>query len=278
MSPTLLNLTRGDTRSFLRSHDFSENFIEELTQAITYVNYGQDLSIHGFVGSVAVAGADSDLWAVRGGNRELPKSLVEASKAKVHLNTAVTEVIKQKDGTFNLLSAAGPLGTFDHLVLAYPIEGTRSTVKFTDFEKTPYKSGNKRYHRTITTIVSGYVNSKYSYRTDILTCDASHFYTSISLLHPTMLLTAEKYPVYKIFSPKPLTKDQLNEIFTEIHHVEVHDWLAYPEYDEIPPKFPDFVLQPRLYYLNAVEWAASAIEMSMISGKNIALMISKEYQ
>jgi len=50
MSPNLLNLTRGDTRSLLKSLDFSENFIEELVQAITYVNYGQDLSIHALVG------------------------------------------------------------------------------------------------------------------------------------------------------------------------------------------------------------------------------------
>ncbi|CAL8141315.1 unnamed protein product [Orchesella dallaii] len=278
MSPNLLNLTKGDTKSLLKSLDFSENFIEELVQAITYVNYGQDLSIHAFVGSVATAGADADLWSVRGGNRELPKSLMAASNAKLHLNTAVTEVVNLKDGTYKLMSNSQPLGIFDHVVLAYPIEGTRSSLKYTDFENTPYISGNKKFHRTVATIVAGHVNPNFKWRADILTCDPTHFYTSISLLHPTILLVAEKYPVYKIFSPKELTKEQLNEIFEEIQHVEVHDWLAYPEYDTIPQKFPSFVLQPRLYYLNAVEWAASAIEMSLISGKNIALMISKEYQ
>lgn len=278
MSPSLLNLTRSDTLAFLRSQQFSELFIEELAQAITYVNYGQDLSIHALVGSVAMAGAGDELWGVRGGNRELPKSLVEASQAKLHLNTAVTEVVKDKDGAFKLLSDSKSLGSFDHVVVAYPIEGSRSSVKFTNFETTPYISGNKRYHRTVATIVAGHVKSKYRYISDILTCTPSHFFTSISLLHPTILLVAEKYPVYKIFSPELLTKEQLNEIFEEIQHVESHDWLAYPEYDQFPPKFPEFVLQPKLYYLNAVEWAASAIEMSLISGKNIALMIAKEYQ
>jgi len=278
MGPSLFNLTRSDMRSFLKSHSFAENFIDELMSAITYVNYGQDLSIHALVGSVAAAGADSDLWAVRGGNRELPKSLVEFSKAKLYLNTAVTEVDKQEDGMYKLLSNSVQLGTFDHVVLAYPIEGSRSTVKFTGFSETPYISENKRYHRTVATVVAGHVKSQYKYRTDILTCDASHFFTSLSLLHPTILVVAEKYPVYKIFSPNVPTKDQLNEIFEEIQHVEVHDWLAYPEYNMIPPKFPSFVLHPRLYYLNAIEWAASAMEMSLISGKNIALMITKEYQ
>jgi len=216
--------------------------------------------------------------AVLGGNRKLPKSLVEFSKAKLHLNTAVTEVIKEKDGTYKLLSNSVQLGTFDHVVLAFPMEGSRSTVKFTGFSKTPYLSENKRYHRTVATFVAGHVKPQYKYISDILSCDNSHFFNSISLLHPTILVVAEKYPVYKIFSPNVLTKEQLNEIFEEIQHVEVHDWLAYPEYNKIPPKFPDFVLGPRLYYLNAIEWAASAIEMSLISGKNIALLIAKEYQ
>lgn len=278
MSPKLLNLTHFDLRSLLKSQEFSESFIDELVQAVAYVNYGQDLSIHALVGSVAVAGADADLWAVRGGNRELPKSLIAESKSKLHLNTAVTEILKQKDGTFKLVTNLGPVGTFDQVVLAFPIEGTRASIKFTDFGQPPYISGNLRFHRTVATIVAGHLKSKYKYIADILTCDQSHFFTSIGIVHPTILLVAEKYPVYKIFSPNVLTKEQLDEIFEEINHTEVHDWLAYPEYDTIPPKFTDFVLQPKMYYLNAIEWAASAIEMSLISGKNIALLIAKDYQ
>ena len=53
--------------------------------------------------------------------------------------------------------------------------------------------------------------------------------------------------------------------------VEVFDWLAYPRYrpDE-RPKLASFVLSPRLYYVNAVEFAASAMEMSAIAARNVA--------
>lgn len=278
MSPTLLNLTKSDTYSLLKSHGLSDLFISELASAILYVNYGQPLSIHSLVGSVACAGGDSDLWAVKNGNRELPSHLISASGATLQLSKPVTEVILNPDSTYTLKSSGSVLGSFSHVVLAYPVEGTRSSITFTGFPKIPYTASNRRYHRTVATIVAGHVHSKYGSITDILTCDKSNFFTSISLLHPTILVVAEKYPVYKIFSPEPLTKTQLDSIFTEIQHVEVHDWLAYPEYNSIPPSFPPFVLASKLYYLNAVEWAASAIEMSLISGKNIALMISSEYQ
>jgi hypothetical protein len=38
-----------------------------------------------------------------------------------------------------------------------------------------------------------------------------------------------------------------------------------------------FVLAENLYYLSAIEWAASAMEMSAISGKNIANKIVESY-
>jgi prenylcysteine oxidase/farnesylcysteine lyase len=50
------------------------------------------------------------------------------------------------------------------------------------------------------------------------------------------------------------------------------DWLAYPHYDSISLPLPKFILFPGIYHVNAIEWAASAIEMSLIGGKNAALL------
>lgn len=50
MDPMLLNLTKYEFKGILQEQGLSENFIEEMIQAITFVNYGQDLSIHSFVG------------------------------------------------------------------------------------------------------------------------------------------------------------------------------------------------------------------------------------
>jgi prenylcysteine oxidase/farnesylcysteine lyase len=37
------------------------------------------------------------------------------------------------------------------------------------------------------------------------------------------------------------------------------------------------VLHDNLYYLSAIEWAASAMEMSAISAKNVANLIAKKW-
>jgi prenylcysteine oxidase/farnesylcysteine lyase len=230
----------------------------------------------GFVGSVAAAGAGSSLWSINKGNKQLPEALMKKSKGKLHLNTEVTEIISNDEGkgdSFTLLSGTTMLGIFNRVVIALPLDALpeSSRIKFTNFgSKLPYNYDNSRtYHRTVATIVAGHVHPKYKFRKDIISCEPN-WYNSISLIHPTILVVAEKYPVYKIFSPKPLTDEQLDSFFAERHHKEVHDWLAYPEYNQIPPKFPDFYLSRNLYFLNAIEWAASAMEMSLIAGKNIA--------
>jgi len=50
--------------------------------------------------------------------------------------------------------------------------------------------------------------------------------------------------------------------------------MAYPHY-EVPTKPQSFHLADRLYHINAIEWAASAMEMSCIGAKNVALLIKK---
>ena len=50
----------------------------------------------------------------------------------------------------------------------------------------------------------------------------------------------------------------------------------YPHYDP-PEQFPPFVLDNGgLFYINCIEKAASALEMSAIGAKNVALL-TKEY-
>lgn len=66
--PKLLNVS---VKSHLLSLGYSEKVINEIVRSSLVVNYGQDINIHSFVGSVAVAGADFDLWSVKGGNKQV---------------------------------------------------------------------------------------------------------------------------------------------------------------------------------------------------------------
>ncbi|KAI4809922.1 hypothetical protein KUCAC02_018777 [Chaenocephalus aceratus] len=78
--------------------------------------------------------------------------------------------------------------------------------------------------------------------------------------------------VWKVFSPQPLTPEQLQDMFITWDSSSETRWLAYPIYRPPQRKTPPFILHNRLYYLNAVEWAASAMEMSAISARNVALL------
>lgn len=79
--PKQLNIT---LRQFLLEKGFHERFINELASAAENCNYGQSCDeLNAFVGSVGLAGAVPDLWAVHGGNFQIPQKLVEYSKANV---------------------------------------------------------------------------------------------------------------------------------------------------------------------------------------------------
>ena len=52
MNPSLANLTNSRFRDALEKMGFQELLIEELIQAVSFVNYGQDTNIHAFVGNL----------------------------------------------------------------------------------------------------------------------------------------------------------------------------------------------------------------------------------
>lgn len=53
--------------------------------------------------------------------------------------------------------------------------------------------------------------------------------------------------------------------------MQVTEWQAYPCYGS-SQRLPPVELHPNLYYLNGIEWAGSAMEMSSVAAKNIALL------
>ena len=52
MSPQIANLTKTTFRNYLIESGYAKRFITELLQAVTLVNYGQDINIPAFVGMI----------------------------------------------------------------------------------------------------------------------------------------------------------------------------------------------------------------------------------
>jgi len=89
----LLQATAHTGEQFLDSHGVGGKFATDLVQASTRVNYAQNLGIiHGLETMVCMA--TDDAMSVKGGNWKIFSGMLAASKAKVHLNTAVTKLHK----------------------------------------------------------------------------------------------------------------------------------------------------------------------------------------
>nr|DBA32055.1 TPA: hypothetical protein GDO54_007805 [Pyxicephalus adspersus] len=142
------------------------------------------------------------------------------------------------------------------------------------------------YQHLVATFVHGRINASFFGcpkpcqfpLSEILTTDNPNlFFCSIGAVYPVSPVQeseeskASYVRVWKIFSLDVLTQEQLHQLFESYHVVKYRKWLAYPTYNP-PEKLPPIQLHRAIYYLNSIECAASAMEMSAISAKNVALL------
>ncbi|XP_008300686.1 prenylcysteine oxidase 1 [Stegastes partitus] len=292
---TLMNQTLEET---MMGEGFSQVFLNDIVAPITRVNYGQSVRINGFVGAVSLAGADSGLWAVDGGNKRVCLGLLYNSKSELipaRVTSITVKVRPSKTGnpvSFYELNYVGESGTahglYDIVVIATPLHQGKSDITFSGFSPSIPTHFPGRYHQTVSTLVHGLLNVSFLGTTesaseftvsDVLTTDSKgSVISSLSSLDPVHIPAGYQRPptsqakVWKVFSQQPLSQQQLQNMFLSYDSVSETSWLAYPAYRPPHRKTPPFILHNRLYYLNAVEWAASAMEMSAISARNVALL------
>ena len=139
--------------------------------------------------------------------------------------------------------------------------------------------------RTVATIVEGEIDPAFigltenELTTENFILDPESNINSFSLLSPVDYENGDHLPsVWKVFSQNPLENSELDKLFKTRKEMRVCDWLAYPHYDTNQTFYTDFKLDDNLYHINAIEWAASAMEMSVIGAKNVANMIAKDTQ
>lgn len=292
---TLMNQTLEET---MISEGFSQVFINDIVEPITRVNYGQSVRINGFVGAVSLAGAESGLWAVDGGNKRVCSGLLYSSKSELipaKVTSIAVKVRPSKSGaaaSFYEVNYVGKDGAahslYDIVIIATPLHQGKSDITFPGFSPPIPSHYPGRFHQTVATLVHGLLNVSFLGTTEaasdftvsdvLTTASEGSIINSISSLDPVHIppgykpTSASHKKVWKVFSPEPLTQEQLRSMFLSWDSVSETRWLAYPAYSPPHRKTPPFILHKRLYYLNAVEWAASAMEMSAISARNLALL------
>lgn len=243
---------------------------------------------------MSLAGAGSGLWSVKGGNKLVCTGLIYASKADVIAGTVVSiepKTRKRSTGDpVNLYhvtydTPSGQTGDiYDIVVIAAPLNRKIANITFKNFSP-PVPEFSNPYQQTVATFVHGRLNASFfGYRDPsafhlgaiFTTENPKLFINSVGIVSPVENRGSEEKPplqsaVWKIFSREVLTKEQLNLLFSSYDSVKVKKWLAYPHYSP-PNEFPAIILHDNIYYLNGIEWAASAMEMSSIAAKNAALL------
>jgi len=255
-----------------------------MVSAIIRCNYGQSLDrINGFVGAVGLAGAVPGLWAVKGGNRLVSEALIATSKINLVKSHVQSVWRDNSSGLFMLKSMNGSVlgGGYKAVVLAIPLHQNISLT----VENVNLDEHRGQYEQIIATFVQGSPRASTWSRHDddlpdaILSSSSILFYNSMGQLSPVDYQKHQPFPisgplrVWKIFSGESLTDEQISTLFSQARQVKEVKWLAYPRYSSPPLSRPSFILSPGIYQVNAIEWLASAMEMSAIGARNVANLI-----
>uniref|UniRef100_A0A1A8LYG1 Prenylcysteine oxidase 1 like n=1 Tax=Nothobranchius pienaari TaxID=704102 RepID=A0A1A8LYG1_9TELE len=286
-----INMTRRPLSDSLLELGVSQRFIDEVIAPVMRVNYGQNVSIPAFVGAVSLAGAQNNLWSVEGGNKLVCSGLLKMANANL-LKAEVRSISPISSGEalqyqLNFTTATGTGSElYDIVVLATPLQdGVGPGLQFQGFTP-PSKQMPGDYHSTVATIVHGYLNTSvfgypdprlFPFASVLTTETPGLFFNSVASVCPVNISAGfrRKQPqeagIYKVFSSQPLEKSQLKTLFRSYYSVQVTEWQAYPDYGS-SQGLPPVELHPNLYYLNGIEWAGSAMEMSSVAAKNIALL------
>ncbi|KAL7846876.1 hypothetical protein SRHO_G00218560 [Serrasalmus rhombeus] len=292
---TLINQTLEEV---MLADGFSQVFIDNVVTPLSRFAFGQTADLTALVGAVSLAFADSGQWAVDGGNKRVCSELLSHTKAEL-IQAQVTDISLKmkpsKSGTessfyeVNYVGDSGPAHSiYDIVIVATPLHEGLSDISFSGFSPPIPSHFPGHYHHLVTTLVLGQVNTSYLGIdqkpadfdvSDIFTTDNEALaFNSLSSVDPTPLLPGYHRPpvneskVWKLFSQEPLSEEQLREIFVSWERVWEKRWLAYPSYSSSPHPMPPFVLHDRLYYLSAIEWAASCMELSVVAARNMALL------
>ena len=243
-------------------------------------------------GMVSLAGIQPGLWSVHGGNKMVPTELIKSSQANV-IEAKVSKVTLLPDGkysvTFNDPAGSEKHREYDIVIVAAPLE--TAGIQLENLPPGGSSGGfgsGRKFQRTVATFVQGQLNAShfgFSSQSDlprgILYTDPELPVSSIGAHDPVDFVLADQQKsgsidekVWKVFSKGPLEPKDLDRLFVTRGEVRVVDWMAYPRFtsQDYDQPLPRFELHDHLYYVNAMEWAASAMEMLAIAGRNVALL------
>ncbi|CAB1332854.1 unnamed protein product [Coregonus sp. 'balchen'] len=244
---SFLTLANQMLEEAMLGEGFSQSFLNNVVAPVTHVNYGQSVRISGFVGNMKVCSG-----LLYHSKEELIPARVTANSVKLRPSKAEVNYVGDSGSAHYL---------YDKVIVATLLHQGKSDITFAGFSPPIPSQYPGRYHQTVITLVHGLLNVSYLGTSekpstfsvsDVLTTDTKgSIINSLSSIDPVHIPPG--------YSRPPVSESkQLQDLFLSETN---------PPHRGTPP----FILHERLYYLNVVEWAASTMDMSAISARNLAL-------
>lgn len=290
------DLTQVSIRDYLQAQRVGapdSAIVGEFVGSVNRVNYNSDNSINALAGLVSLCPTvTGEVLSVQEGNSAMTMAMLQSAHANLRPNVTVGTVQVVRSGSdgkppsYRLLQEDGsPVpgeGAFDAVVIATPFAFSKLAVAVDD--DAPISGlPPTTFVTTHATFVQGIVRPGFfgTPATPASVYVVENASTPISSLSLHITLNASDHTgIYKLFSSAPLEDAFVDRLFlpgwAQLHH---RNWLAYPSYHDAATTATPFVLQPglRAYYVNALETAVSAMEISAIAAKNVALLVARSF-
>lgn len=250
------------------------------------------------LGLLSLMAAGSTLWRVHGGNQKLVEKLFEFVEKEKNVQLvkgkvkSIEEVhrISLDDQSGNVRLSYQPRNSqlvhsvnYDYIFIGFPLH--KENLDEFHIDSRIFEQNQFEMQTTFANFVRGKINcSQYNLTRQncedleaVFYTDSSFRLRSVAKQKSVDMRKNSEKNVFKIFSPEVLSHFDYEEIFqTDQFSVEkeIH-WLAYPKY-KIPQNFPPIRLNKNVFYLNAIEWSASCMEIEAIGARNAALLLAKE--
>ncbi|KAF9268443.1 hypothetical protein L218DRAFT_919088 [Marasmius fiardii PR-910] len=281
----LLNFTASSTANFYQSRGVDANFLYEVIESATRINYGQNADkLHALGGTASIAATGAS--QVVGGNYKIYEHFLNYSQAVVNLNTRVTRITPGSSSSSPWFVHTDRGSTaYKSVILAAPLHQTNIEFPHSIASKVP-EQPYVHLHVTLFTTTSPTVNPEY------LSLPPA------TQIPPTLLTTYQgvreggKAPefnslnylgkikedewIVKIFSQESISDEWLNNVFSgQVGWVHRKEWDAYPEL--IPTTtFPPVKLGTGFYYVNALEPFLSTMDSETVAARNVVDLLLNE--
>ncbi|KYM93830.1 Prenylcysteine oxidase [Cyphomyrmex costatus] len=169
---------------------------------------------------------------------------------------------------------------YDIVIIAAPLTSDQEfQIEFAEFPDNLVFPG--KYQTTYATFIKADLKPKYFGLQEpldgILSCNPNKTtISSVGKVGPVDGSIRKDPQVWKVFSRKPLESSLIHDMFSKVIEKKEIAWKAYPRYST-KMNFNNFKLHDALYYVNAIEWAGSTMEMSAIAGRNVAILTYNDF-